>query len=112
VGPRPSLDAVTKRKYTRSYQESNSGRPARSLVTVLTELPCSIISLPYTTLCYLKYPSAANYRTHAPSLFITFIQSLVSLYCGITGLGVRQNGLTAMEPGISGSFINKTSGFL
>jgi len=41
VGPRPGLNAAAKRKVSHLSlcQESNSGRPARSLVTVLNELP-------------------------------------------------------------------------
>jgi hypothetical protein len=39
VGPRASLNGVKKRKYYYPYRESNSGRPARSQVTILTELP-------------------------------------------------------------------------
>jgi hypothetical protein len=36
--PRVDLDALTKRKGPCPFQESNPGRPARILVTVLTEL--------------------------------------------------------------------------
>jgi hypothetical protein len=39
MGPIISLDAVAKRKNPNPCRESNHGRPARSLVTVLTELP-------------------------------------------------------------------------
>jgi hypothetical protein len=38
VGPRAGLDDVTKRKILNPYRESNPGCPARSLVTVSTEL--------------------------------------------------------------------------
>jgi hypothetical protein len=38
VGPRAGLDAVTKSKNPSACQESNPGRPAHSLVTILTEL--------------------------------------------------------------------------
>jgi hypothetical protein len=41
MGPRAGLDAVAKRKKSHhcSCRELNSGRPTRSLVTILTELP-------------------------------------------------------------------------
>jgi hypothetical protein len=39
MGPRAGLDASVRRRNPSSYQESNSGYPARSLVTILTELP-------------------------------------------------------------------------
>jgi hypothetical protein len=39
VGPRTGLDSVAKRKSPCSCQESNSDRPARSLVTILTKTP-------------------------------------------------------------------------
>jgi hypothetical protein len=38
VGPRAGLDAVAKRKIPIPRRESNSYRPARSLVTIPTEL--------------------------------------------------------------------------
>jgi hypothetical protein len=38
VGPRDGLDAVAKRKIPSPCRESNSDRPAFSLVTILTEL--------------------------------------------------------------------------
>jgi len=38
VSPRAGLDAVAKRKILCSCWEWNPGRPARSLVTILTEL--------------------------------------------------------------------------
>jgi len=38
MGPRAGLDAVAKRKIICPCQESKPGHPARSLVTVLTEL--------------------------------------------------------------------------
>jgi hypothetical protein len=38
VGSSARLDAVAKRKIPRPCRESNPGRPARSLVTILTEL--------------------------------------------------------------------------
>jgi hypothetical protein len=38
VGPRAGLDAVARRKYPIPCRESNLGRPARSLVTMLTEI--------------------------------------------------------------------------
>jgi hypothetical protein len=43
VGPRTGLDAVAKRKIKSHYtcRELNPGRPARSIVTVLTELVCA-----------------------------------------------------------------------
>jgi len=44
VGPRAGPDAMVKRKILCPCRESNPGRPARSLVTVLTELrrlPCA-----------------------------------------------------------------------
>jgi hypothetical protein len=37
-GPQRSLDAMAKRKDSCPYRESNPGCPARSLVTILTEL--------------------------------------------------------------------------
>jgi len=39
VGPRAGLDAVGKRKSSYSCRQSNPGRPDRSSVTILTELP-------------------------------------------------------------------------
>jgi len=41
VGPRGDLDAVAMRKKSHDchYWKLNPGRPARSLVTILTELP-------------------------------------------------------------------------
>jgi hypothetical protein len=42
MGHRVGLDAAAKRKSLCLCQESNSGRPARDLVTVLTELPPQI----------------------------------------------------------------------
>jgi hypothetical protein len=41
VGPRVGLDAVAKRKKSHCCpcRESNSGRPACSLISILTELP-------------------------------------------------------------------------
>jgi hypothetical protein len=39
VGPRAGLDAVAKRKISLPSRESNPGRPARRLVTILTEPP-------------------------------------------------------------------------
>jgi hypothetical protein len=39
VGPRVGLDALVKGKYSSPCRESNPGLPARSIVTVLTELP-------------------------------------------------------------------------
>jgi hypothetical protein len=39
VGPRAGLEPVVKRKYPSACRESNRGRPVRSLVTILTELP-------------------------------------------------------------------------
>jgi hypothetical protein len=39
VGRRIGLDAVVKRKIFSPYRESNAGRLARNLVTILTELP-------------------------------------------------------------------------
>jgi hypothetical protein len=39
VGPRAGLDASVKRKCLTLCRESNPGRPAPSLVTILTELP-------------------------------------------------------------------------
>jgi hypothetical protein len=39
LGTRSGLDAVVKRKNLRPFRELNPGRPARSLVAVLTELP-------------------------------------------------------------------------
>jgi hypothetical protein len=39
AGPRAGLDVVAKRKIPSPYRKSNSGTSARSLVTVLTELP-------------------------------------------------------------------------
>jgi len=36
MGPRADLDAVVKRKIFCTCQESNPGRPARSLVTIST----------------------------------------------------------------------------
>jgi hypothetical protein len=39
VDPRAGLDAVARRKNPSPCRESNAGRPARSLVTILTELP-------------------------------------------------------------------------
>jgi len=46
VGPIAGLDAVVKRNESHhcSCRESNSGRPARSLVSTLTELPRFIFS--------------------------------------------------------------------
>jgi len=38
LGPRAGLDAMAKRKIPYPCRVSNSGRPARSLVTILTEL--------------------------------------------------------------------------
>jgi hypothetical protein len=38
MGPRACLDAVDKRKIPCPWRELNSGRPANSLVTTLTEL--------------------------------------------------------------------------
>jgi len=38
VGPRAGLDTVEKRKNSLLLQIINSGRPTRSLVTILTEL--------------------------------------------------------------------------
>jgi len=38
MGPRDDLDAVTKGKIPILYRESNPGRPARSLVIILTGL--------------------------------------------------------------------------
>jgi hypothetical protein len=43
VGLTTGQDAVAKRKYPCIYRESNPGRPARSLVTILTQLPSSYI---------------------------------------------------------------------
>jgi len=37
MGPRASLEAVAKRKIPCPRRESNAGRPARSLVAMLTE---------------------------------------------------------------------------
>jgi len=39
VGLRSGLDAVARRKYPKCSWEWNPGRPTRSLVTILTELP-------------------------------------------------------------------------
>jgi hypothetical protein len=41
VGPRASLDAVTKRKKSHNcpFRELNPGLPARSVVTIVSELP-------------------------------------------------------------------------
>jgi len=40
VGPRAGPDAVVKKKYIRcSCRDLKLGRPVRSLITVLTELP-------------------------------------------------------------------------
>jgi hypothetical protein len=39
VAPRATLDMVVMRKYPYPRWESNPGRPAHSLVTILTELP-------------------------------------------------------------------------
>jgi hypothetical protein len=38
VGPRAELDEVVKRKSPCPCEESNPGRPDRSLVTILTEI--------------------------------------------------------------------------
>jgi hypothetical protein len=38
VDPRASLEAVAKRKILSHCRESNPGRPARSLITTLTEM--------------------------------------------------------------------------
>jgi hypothetical protein len=43
VEPRASLDAVSKRKNARPCSESNSGRPSRNVVTLLTELPLFLV---------------------------------------------------------------------
>jgi hypothetical protein len=45
VGPRASVDAMAMGKIPCPYQESNSGRPVRSRVILLTELR----RLPYWT---------------------------------------------------------------
>jgi len=39
VGPRAGLDAVEKREIPSPCRELNPDRPARSLVSILTELP-------------------------------------------------------------------------
>jgi hypothetical protein len=39
VDPRAGLDAVGRRKYPKPSRGSNAGRPARSLVAILPELP-------------------------------------------------------------------------
>jgi hypothetical protein len=46
VSPIVGLDAVARRMNPRSYRESNPGRPAHILVTILIELPW----IPFTTL--------------------------------------------------------------
>jgi hypothetical protein len=45
VGPRAGLDAEARRKILTPCRESNPGGPARSLVTILTELRGSLINL-------------------------------------------------------------------
>jgi hypothetical protein len=52
VDPRASLDAATKRKVPLPYRESKSGRSARSLVTILTELP-RVLTQTLVTFCRL-----------------------------------------------------------
>jgi hypothetical protein len=39
VDPRDGVDVVARKKIPSLCRESKSGRPARSLVTILTELP-------------------------------------------------------------------------
>jgi len=49
VGPRPGLDPVARKTNSHhcASHELNHGRPARSLVTILTELP-QLLTYPYT----------------------------------------------------------------
>jgi hypothetical protein len=42
VGPRTGLDVVVERKIPSPRRESNSSRPARSLVAIPTELSLSV----------------------------------------------------------------------
>jgi hypothetical protein len=46
VDPRTFLEAVAKRKISLPCRESNPGRPARSLVTILIELPLGEVTGP------------------------------------------------------------------
>jgi len=59
VGLRVGLDMVTKTNYSCPCQESNPGRPARSLVTILTDtsirFPAVNIYRTYIALCIKPY---------------------------------------------------------
>jgi hypothetical protein len=53
VGPGASLDAVVKRKISLQCpcKESNPGRPARSIITILTELIIKLKSIKACNIC-------------------------------------------------------------
>jgi len=63
-GPRAGLDAVAKRK------NPNSGYPARSLVTLLTELPWLLLN-PFHAVFYLKDLVLLIYF-HVKAQFLSF----------------------------------------
>jgi len=72
VGPRAGVEAIARRKisYQCSCQELNPGRPARSLVTVLTEQPHynvrALIQAPYVLNCIEIHTREINKReTHS-----------------------------------------------
>jgi hypothetical protein len=70
VGPRAGLETEAKRKNPRPYWESKRIPPARSLVTILTELPRHLPSGFLTRILYVTHLSQARRMprsAHPPS---------------------------------------------
>jgi hypothetical protein len=82
VDPRAGLGAVTKKIKTCSYQESKSCSTARSLVTILTELPLpENEKLPMATMFLIKQNCWNNIRLHKPNATL-YRQPLLHLKIG------------------------------
>jgi hypothetical protein len=65
MGPRTGLDVTAKRKHPSPCRESNPGRPFRSLVTIPTELPCSVIKAPEKLSKHLSFKCFHMYRENS-----------------------------------------------
>jgi hypothetical protein len=69
VGPRAGLDAVAKRRRPYPCQESNRGRLASILVTILTELPRLSVNFVYTVISKRK----SLFLKGTPMLILAFV---------------------------------------
>jgi hypothetical protein len=75
VGPRAGLNAVAKRKIPSPCGESNSDRPVRSLVTILTEL--SRFLMGYGSEKKIPWPcSNSKTRPSGPKFMMSVVNAL------------------------------------